>query len=213
MYVTLLTVYLTWQDYFRLFHHNMDVSHIAIRPLNSPDFPAVEQLETLGFPPNERCSEIGLKYRLKTCPELCSGLFIREFTNNNKITENIVGNGETVIKETLIGHILATKIDGDKITEESMGKHIESSLTIGIHSLVIHPLHQKKNLATLLMNDFIQKLSNLSVGDKIVLLSKQKLLPFYERLGFVNKGESNCKHGGEVWFDLERILDHDDDEL
>jgi GNAT superfamily N-acetyltransferase len=231
----------------------MDPPHIAIRPLNSPDFLLVQQLETLGFPPGERCSELGIKYRLKTCPELCSGLFIREFSNGaddetdregeaegeDAVHNDIVGNGAKIIKETLVGHILGTKIPGQWITEEAMevpdsfaklenGEevddvdsssggvqkgHVESSTTIGIHSLVIHADHQKKNLATLLMNDYIQKLSSLSVGDRIVIISKKKLIPFYERLNFVSKGKSACTHGGEEWYDLVRVLEHEDDEL
>lgn len=232
--------------------------HLAIRPLNLEDVEQVQELENLGFQPSERCSLEGLKYRLTTCPELSSGLFIREFkpiyhekddltkddettsTNDDELEhehENKDSDADdylpeprsTIVKEKLIGHILGTKIFGDFITEEAMEipklnskgsiidenerkkGHIESSNTIGIHSIVVDPNYQKKNLATLLLHDYIQKLSNQQVGEKIAIIAKENLLPFYNRIGFITKGVSQCKHGGEEWYDLHCALIPEDD--
>lgn len=226
--------------------------HLAIRPLNVEDLDQVTALEELGFPPSERCSREKLLYRLTVCPELASGLFIREFKpkyhKHDSSHENLQGKGDelhvskeedhsndvylpeaksTILHERLVGHVVGTKIDGDFITEESMQMpdaatgntasngvklgHVESSLTVGIHSVVVHPDYQKKNLATLLLHDYIQKLSNQYVGDKIAIISKENLLPFYNRLGFITKGPSKCQHGGEEWFDLHCPLIPEDD--
>ncbi|KAH3663438.1 hypothetical protein WICMUC_005964 [Wickerhamomyces mucosus] len=189
--------------------------HLAIRPLNIEDADQIFELESLGFPPEERCSLDVLKYRLTVAPELSSGLFIREFkpiidpeNNDDYLPEG----STTIVSEKLIGHILGTKIPGDLITDESMMKsesesdgkgHIESSNTVGIHSITIAPEYQKRNLATLLLHDYIQKLSNQQVGEKISIIAKEYLLAFYNRVGFITKGESKCKHGGEKWFDLQ----------
>jgi predicted GNAT family N-acyltransferase len=230
--------------------------HLAIRPLNVEDLGQVAALEELGFPPSERCSREKLLYRLTVCPELASGLFIREFNpkyhKHDAETEKLQGEGSdlhvskedpdaasaqedsylpeaksTIVNEKLIGHIIGTKIDGDFITEESMEMptaagstssngikkgHVESSLTIGVHSVVVHPEYQKKNLATLLLHDYIQKLSNQYVGEKIAIIAKENLLPFYNRLGFITKGKSQCQHGGEEWFDLHCPLIPEDDD-
>lgn len=194
--------------------------HIAIRPLTLEDLDKVAELEALGFPPNERCSREGLIYRLTTCPELSSGLFIREFEFDSN--DELPQGKSTIKSEELIGHVLGTKIFGDFITEASMEiptpggnntkkGHIEGSNTIGIHSVVVHPDYQKKNLATLLLHDYIQKLSNQQIGDKISIIAKDNLLPFYNRLGFITKGESECQHGGEKWFDLSCPLIPEDD--
>ena len=180
--------------------------HMYIRPLVMEDLDAITELETKCFPPNERANSETIGYRLKTCPELCSGLFIREFDSISK----------ELLNETLIGHILSTKISTNYITLASMGlKNHESGNTIAIHSLVIEPSHQKKNLATLLLTDFIQKLSHQEVGNKIVIIAHEPLIPFYERVGFKVVGENqdvvkNQEFAKSKWFDMERELIKED---
>ena len=107
---------------------------------------------------------------------------------------------------------MGTKIPHEFITIESMGKlQVESSNHIGIHSVVIKPEYQKKNLATLLLTDYIQKLSNQEIGNKIVLIAHEPLVPFYERVGFKiiaeNTNVAKDKSFAEVkWIDMEREL-------
>lgn len=177
--------------------------HMYIRPLIIEDLKSVTDLESLCFPPNERASREKIEYRLNTCPELCAGLFVRDFDSITKELKN----------EKLIGHIMSTKIESDYITLKSMeiGEHYESSDVIGIHALVIHPDYQKKNLATLLMTDYIQKMSNQDIGKKIVIINHEHLVPFYERLGFHVVGENkdvmkDPAFGKNKWLDMEREL-------
>lgn len=176
--------------------------HMYIRPLIVEDENDVTQLEALCFPPNERAPSATIEYRLKACPELCSALFIREFDEDTKEIKN----------ETLIGHILGTKISTDYITLESMKLiNDESSGTIAIHSVVIDPKYQKKNLATLMLTDYIQKLSNQEVGNKIVIIVHEYLIPFYERVGFKVISENkdvgkDPEFANSKWIDMEREL-------
>ncbi|CCH61897.1 hypothetical protein TBLA_0F03600 [Henningerozyma blattae CBS 6284] len=179
--------------------------HMYIRPLTIEDAKQVSDLETEGFPANERASLENIKYRLNTSPELCSGLFIRNFESDSI----------TIKDETLIGHILGTKINTPTkfITLESMkvGNHIESSDTIAIHSVVIAQKYQKKNLATLLLTDYIQKLSNQEIGNKIVIIAHEHLVPFYERVGFQLHGENtdvvnDSTFASSKWMDMAREL-------
>ncbi|CEP63065.1 polyamine acetyltransferase LALA0_S07e01618g [Lachancea lanzarotensis] len=181
--------------------------HMYIRPLLIEDAHEVIELESRGFPPEERASRETTEFRLKVCPELCSGLFIRDV------------DGLEVKGEKLIGHILGTKVPsssdsshGSKITLESMGQaHDESSTTVGIHSVVIAPEHQKKNLATLLLTDYIQKLSNQEVGQRIAIITHEPLVPFYERIGFLLQGENvqvkaDAAFAKSKWCDMVREL-------
>lgn len=227
--------------------------NLCIRPLTIEDIDQCIALEAKGFSEAERCTPEKFKYRLTTCPELCSGLFIREYSykynavnlpevadklekeryeNSQKKSETDSNDGNdlaevededddvsyeklpvklSVVSETLIGHIISTKIHSNKITDASMelpsaqdptAGHIEQSRYIGVHGLVIDPKWQGKNLGTLLMHDYIQKLSNQDVGNKVVIIAHKELVPFYEKIGFVNHGESECKFAGETWFDL-----------
>ncbi|SCU78295.1 LADA_0A04918g1_1 [Lachancea dasiensis] len=181
--------------------------HMYIRPLTIEDTTAVSALESRGFPPEERAALETTQYRLNTCPELCSGLFIRDV------------EGSEVKGEKLIGHIMGTKIPNSgstsqpsMITLQSMGKvHDEASTTVGIHSVVIAPEYQKKNLATLLLTDYIQKLSNQEVGQRIVIIAHEPLVPFYERIGFLLQGENESvktdpAFGKTTWCDMVREL-------
>lgn len=214
--------------------------NLSIRPLTIEDLDQVVALEAKGFSSEERCSPEKLTYRLNMCPELCLGLFIREFTpryrainlpdeNNQAAATNDDDSDDeqvalpvksSVVKETLIGHIIATRIQGPTITNASMEVflpdvpglgHVESSPIIGVHSVVIDPEWQGKSLGTLLLHDYIQKLSNQDLGDQVVIISHEGLVPFYEKIGFTNHGKSDCKYAGEDWFDLSiRLIPTDD---
>ncbi|AGO13986.1 AaceriAGR128Cp [[Ashbya] aceris (nom. inval.)] len=181
--------------------------HMYIRPLSPEDAQQVSELEAQGFPPEERASAEVVAFRLAACPELCSGLFVRDVA------------GTEVRGETLIGHVLGTKLAGaagergDRyITPASMGaQHDDASDTIAIHSVVIAPEHQKKNLATLMLTDYIQKMSNQKVADKIVIIAREPLVPFYERVGFQLVGENehvkkNPNYAKSKWCDMVREL-------
>lgn len=235
--------------------------NLSIRPLTIEDLEQCVSLEAKGFPEPERCTREKFQYRLTACPELCSGLFIREYgikfnaINLPEVAERVEEEAKSkdlkegksssksnthedtssddeinyeqlpvqlsVVKETLIGHIIATKIHTDRITDASMELpskedptkgHIEQSRFIGIHGLVIDPAWHKKNLGTLLMHDYIQKLSNQDLGSKVVIIAHKQLIPFYEKIGFLNHGESKCKFAGEVWYDLTIDLVPQEDE-
>ncbi|CAX40899.1 polyamine acetyltransferase, putative [Candida dubliniensis CD36] len=203
--------------------------NLSIRPLTIQDIDQCVALEIQGFPPSERCSREKFSYRLTVAPELCAGLFVRQYDvkynaiNLPEVAEKLekqhhpeddsdeLPAHSSVIKETLIGHVIATKIASDRITDASMelpsddtpgSGHIESSRNIGIHSIVIDPEWRGKNLGALLLHDYIQKLSNQDIGDQIVIINKESLIPFYEKIGFNNLGESECKHGGATWYDM-----------
>lgn len=220
--------------------------NLSIRPLTIEDLDECVSLEARGFPEKERATKEKLLYRLTVCPELCSGLFIRDYTPQYKainlpavaakqskeeqnedndesktVDSEAIPTKSSVLKETLIGHIIATKIYSNRITSESMelgskedpkAGHIEHSRYIGIHGLVVDPEWQGKNLGTLLMHDYIQKLSNQDLGDKVIIIAHKQLIPFYEKIGFNNLGESDCKFAGEVWYDLSIDLIPEDDD-
>lgn len=189
----------------------MTLENIAIRPLTFADWENVVNLENKCFPENERASLESVKYRLKACPELCIGLFQREFQGFETNPRH-----SCIKKETLIGHLLATKMISNRITESSMeiGGHIESGDTIGLHSLVVDPQYRAQKLATLMLRDYIQRMSQQEVANGISLLTKKDLVKFYTKLGFIEKGVSKCKHGNEEWIDMVMKLEHveDDDE-
>jgi ribosomal protein S18 acetylase RimI-like enzyme len=207
--------------------------NISIRPLTIEDADQCLSVETKSFTnAEERASLEKFHYRLKVCPELCSGLFVRDYEykynamNLPEVAEKLdkeqadkeqaeeseeLPTKSSVTREKLIGHVIATKIDSSVITSESMdlpseiepkAGHIETSRFIGIHSVAIDPNWQGLNLGTLLLHDYIQKLSNQDLGDKIAIIVHKELIPFYEKIGFVELGESKCDFAGTKWYDM-----------
>lgn len=216
--------------------------NLTIRPLTIEDLDQCLELEAQGFSEAERCSEENLRYRLTVCPELCSGLFIREYGYKYnainlrsvaaRLAEEHDAKGDdsedeededhdklptksSVVKEVLVGHIIGTRTKHSTIDEDSMqmpspdkpnSGHHEGSRNIGVHSVVIHPDWRRQFLATLILHDYIQKLSNQDMGDKIIIIAHQDLIEFYEKIGFEKLGESKCKFANQTWYDLSIAL-------
>ncbi|KAG9256204.1 acyl-CoA N-acyltransferase [Emericellopsis atlantica] len=176
-----------------------------VRPLTVGDVDACVRVEST-FPEPERCSEEKFKYRLTVSPELCLGLFINE-----------EGHDE------LIGHVIATRITSDRVTDDSMempqdwdgsrkvvkaddglviGNDANGS-GIGVHGLVIVAEHQKKGLGRSLLNKYIEYLRNLDQkAECVAIIAHDHLLQFYESVGFINLGPSPCNFGGGGWYDM-----------
>lgn len=213
--------------------------NLSIRPLTIDDIEQVEALEKQCFSEEERASLEKIKYRLTVCPELCCGLFVRDYEyrynsiNLPEVADELekehkesteesddLPSKSSVTKETLVGHIIATKTFNARITNECMdlpskdspsSGHIEGSRFIGIHSLAVDAKWRGKKLATLLLHDYIQRLSNQDLGDKIVIIAHEELIPFYENIGFKSTGKSKCNFGGVTWYDLYIDLRSEDD--
>lgn len=187
----------------------MGLDNIAIRPLSVADVAAVTALESTCFGESERASRESVEYRLVACPELCVGLFQREFDPVEGTPRH-----SCIKRETLIGHILATKMAGETVDESAMevGGHVEGGDTIGLHSLVVDPKYRAQKLATLMLRDYIQRMSQQEVASRVSLLAKRDLVKFYAKLGFVERGVSACHHGGEEWVDMVLKLEHVEDE-
>lgn len=127
--------------------------------------------------------------------------------------------------EKLIAQVHGTKTASGVVTEESMmvpeldkgghklksdaedaRGHVETGRTIAIHGLVVKPEFQGQSLGTILLKDYIQRLTTLHVADQIALLAHESIAPFYKRLDFVERGPSKVQSCGGNWVDLVREL-------
>ena len=66
------------------------------------------------------------------------------------------------------------------------------------------PQKRGRGYASLLMMEMIEK-ARQENRRGVILTCKEKLIPFYEQFGFVNKGLSASVHGGAAWYDM--VLD------
>ncbi len=67
--------------------------------------------------------------------------------------------------------------------------------------MVVHPDFQGKGYAKLLMDSFIEKMTNLHKKE-IYLICQTSLVDMYKKSGFVYIGESQSDHGGLSWHEM-----------
>ena len=132
-------------------------------------------------------------------------------------TASPVYSGAPERKAVLLGHIVSTKTTNPTVTDDDMNfpssdapdpklGHKEEGRTVCIHSLAVLPEYQKRGLGKTLMMAYIQRMEAHGVADRLALIAHEELIPYYEGLGFENKGKSEAQFGGGGWFALVREL-------
>ena len=128
-----------------------------------------------------------------------------------------VYSGAPERKSVLLGYIVATKTTNPTVTDNDMNipasdssdpklGHKEEGRTICIHSLAVLPQYQRRGLGKTLMKAYIQRMESHDVGNRAALIAHEELIPYYESLGFENKGKSDAQFGGGGWFDMVKEL-------
>lgn len=84
---------------------------------------------------------------------------------------------------------------------EDASLHDENGEWQMIFGVATHPECQGKGYMTILMRRMIED-ARKQGRRGIVLTCKDRMIPFYERFGFVNEGLSESKHGGAVWYEM-----------
>lgn len=121
-------------------------------------------------------------------------------------------------RELLLGHIVATKTTNPTIHDDDMvippnwpsappshspcQGHQEHGRTVALHSLAVLPAYQRKGLGKILLKAYVQRIETSGIADRVVLLTYDRLIPFYEKLGFENRGRSAVTYGGGGWNDM-----------
>jgi GNAT superfamily N-acetyltransferase len=179
-----------------------------------------------------------LEYRLRTCGELCSGLFASAYaTSPGPLAALLkarkfpsVDSADADRKRLLLGHIVATKHSSPLVTDHSMEfptdwrtnyqltpsvGHNEDGETVCLHSLCVHPDLQAKGIGAVLLRGWTQRIKDAGVAKRIALLCREHLVTWYEKAGFEKVGPSNCQYGGGGWIDMVMEFDKtvDDDDI
>lgn len=122
----------------------------------------------------------------------------------------------------LIGHVIATRVSANRVTDGSMempenwtgnpgvvtvnGQVIGNDANghfVGVHSLAIRPEYQGKGLGRALMDEYIKYAQcSIDSAQGIVIIAHDHLIRFYESFGFKNLGPSPCAFGGGGWYDM-----------
>jgi ribosomal protein S18 acetylase RimI-like enzyme len=107
-------------------------------------------------------------------------------------------------KGEIIGLINSASTDKEDITDEElkdMVSHVKDGKNMVIFSLAVLPESRGDGISKKLMSRFIEASKDLK-KEKILLLCKSELIPYYQNYDFLYGGESKSKHGGFNWHEM-----------
>ena len=160
---------------------------ITIRNATIDDIDKISGLEALCFPANEAASREAFKGRLLYYPEHFWLLF------------------EDDLLISFIDGFVTNERDLKDEMYDSPNMHDEAGdwqMIFGINTL---PKYRKRGYASYLIEHVINE-AKAHAKKGVVLTCKEKLIPFYERQGFINEGISSSVHGNIVWYQMRYVF-------
>ncbi|KAH3951935.1 hypothetical protein HBI56_164700 [Parastagonospora nodorum] len=209
--------------------------HPFAQLLNYEDLDDCDWLEHAAFDSIEAASREKIEYRLRTCGELCSGLFTSAYATTSGPLGDIIkarkfpsiDSSDADRKRVLLAHIIATKTSSRIVTDDAMDYpkdwqtkyqltpttgHNEDGETVCIHSLCVHPDFQGQGFGQVLLRSYVQRIKDAGVAKRVALICREKYVKFYANSGFIEVGPSKCQYGGGGWIDMVIELEDDMDE-
>lgn len=126
-------------------------------------------------------------FRQKTAPDLFLGAFVPQ-TGSNR---------------TLLGYVDGVLSAETTLTSESMSTHVPGARTVLIHGVCVTPDARKRGIASALLAEYQQRLAAAGSYERVLLISHEETIAFYERIGFKSRGLSSIAFAGVPWFELE----------
>ncbi|GJC90374.1 putative N-acetyltransferase C9.02c [Colletotrichum liriopes] len=80
--------------------------------------------------------------------------------------------------------------------------HKPEGRTIALHSLAVSPPYQQLGYGKKLMAAYIKEMGRTGKADRISILTYDRLVPYYQKLGFTHSGKSQSEYAGVAWHDL-----------
>lgn len=159
------------------------MTDITIRTAVSEDLDQVTAIEAVCFPKAEAADRASFAHRLATFPD---SFFVA--VHDGKIIGFVNG---CVTNEITIR---------DEMYEDS-SLHDPKGAYQSIFGLDVLPEYQRQGIAAKLMEQMIRDAKER--GRKgLILTCKDRLIHYYEKFGYKNKGVSQSVHGGVVWYDM-----------
>lgn len=156
---------------------------IEIRTANLDDLDKITFIEASCFPEKEAASKESFKSRIETFQE---SFFVG------------VIDGEMV--SMINGCVTNSKTIYDELFHDA-SLHNKDNDYQAVFGLCTLPQYQKQGLGEMMLCFLIETAQER--GKKgVILTCKEKLIRFYEKIGFENLGISKSTHGGEVWYDM-----------
>lgn len=156
----------------------------SIRMVKREDLDSVAAVEALCFPAEEAAGKEAFRQRIGSFPE---SFFVAELTDG-----------------TIIGFINGCATDGNTICDEMFEKvdfHDPDGAYQSVFGLDVVMEWRGRGIAAALMERLMEEAK--SRGRKgMILTCKDRLIHYYEKLGYRNMGVSGSVHGGAIWYDM-----------
>jgi ribosomal protein S18 acetylase RimI-like enzyme len=165
------------------------VDEIIIRNVRPTDLEECYLVEISGFPPEEAASRETIRLRIDTFPQ---GFFVAEIDGG------------------VIGILNSAATNKGDISDEELKQligHDPDGKNLVVFALVVLPDFQKRGIANQLMMRFVEE-AREHKKENVLLMCKQHLIAYYERMGFAHVGLSRSTHGGAEWHEMRLTLEH-----
>ncbi len=160
---------------------------MIIRNANLNDLETIYNIEIACFPPNQAATSKTLSERLNAYP-----LHFWVLEENGKIRGFINGmitNFDTVKDEMF----------------KNVDLHDSNGSWQSVFGLAVALEFQKLGYGSILIHHLIQ-VSKQNKLKGVTLTCEKHLIPYYEKLGFINSGRSASNHGGDVFYDMKYLI-------
>ncbi|KAH8898883.1 acetyltransferase [Thozetella sp. PMI_491] len=194
-----------------------------IRPLSVRDVERCAVVESAAFPPAEAATREKIEYRLTVCPEICFGLFDRVGAADTSVAQQ--QKDIPVLSEApadsdddvLVAHVISTRSNNKTVADEDMAYpadwranpqaksdvgHQPEGRTITLHSLAVAPARQNSGFGKALVKSYIEQMKQTGEIDRVAILTYDRLVSYYQKLGFTHYGKSKSEYAGVAWHDL-----------
>ncbi len=163
------------------------MEQILIRHAKIEDIGSCHVIEAACFDPSEAATERKILKRLQDYTE---GFIVAE------------------LDRRVIGFINSAATDRPDLSDEQlkdMVGHDPAGKNLVIFSLAVTPEFQGKGISRQLLEVYTRQARQKNKAS-IMLLCKPYLVPFYQKMGFVDCGKSASSHGGFEWHEMRMNL-------
>ena len=163
------------------------MSRLIIRHVLPADLDECFAVETSGFPPEEAATRETIRLRIDRFPE---GFLVAE------------ADGKVV------GILNSAATDQEDLSDEELKQltgHDPRGKNLVVFALAVLPDYRRQGIAGRLMSRFAED-ARQQGRENILLMCKQHLIAYYERMGFRHAGLSKSTHGGAEWHEMKLAL-------
>ena len=159
------------------------MNEIIIRHVLPQDLDECFTVETSGFPPEEAATRETIQLRIARFP---GGFLVAERDGR------------------IVGILNSAATDKDDLSDEELKQlvgHDPAGRNLVVFALAVLPEYQKQGIARQLMSRFAEEARQRG-KENILLMCKQHLIHYYERMGFEHVGLAKSTHGGAEWHEM-----------